>query len=316
MLPAVLYLLKSLFVLVNRLSNYQHWNFQNCLKSHIFSGHPCDRLPATPPTPIWVISSALKSSDRFVCIRRWHAIIYLFRPLFPTPPPPVHIYTREYWMFYREPSFLAFVRFGSSPTSFPLSLFSQSSCVSPLELAEGIGGGGWGGAKSYDYGKAWPSINHSHPPPVHNYTREYWIIYRGPSFLAFVRFGSSPTSFPPTSPVSKLSLFLSLIVCRRSSLLTGEGGRGGRGAKSYEHEKAWPSINHSILSDFYHLCFLKSTRDTDFQNWYGIILNADIFEDEAVYAFSSKAKPINKTGSKEFWTLSELDMIKYMNNRK
>jgi hypothetical protein len=30
----------------------------------------------------------------------------------------------------------------------------------------------------------------------------------------------------PSSPVSKLSLFLSLPVCRRSSLLTGDGGRG------------------------------------------------------------------------------------------
>jgi hypothetical protein len=37
-------------------------------------------------------------------------------------------------------------------------------------------------------------------------------------------------------------------MCRRSSLLTGEGGGGGRGAASYESEKAWPSINHSILS--------------------------------------------------------------------
>ncbi len=31
---------------------------------------------------------------------------------------------------------------------------------------------------------------------------------------------------PSPTPVSKLSLFLSLPVCRRSSLLTGEGGRG------------------------------------------------------------------------------------------
>jgi hypothetical protein len=28
----------------------------------------------------------------------------------------------------------------------------------------------------------------------------------------------------------------------------GERGRGGRGAKSYDREKAWPSINHPILS--------------------------------------------------------------------
>ncbi len=26
-----------------------------------------------------------------------------------------------------------------------------------------------------------------------------------------------------------------------------DGREGGRGAKSYEHEKAWPSINHLIL---------------------------------------------------------------------
>jgi hypothetical protein len=39
------------------------------------------------------------------------------------------------------------------------------------------------------------------------------------------------------------------------------------------------------------------------------------FEDESVEAFSSKAKPTNKTGSKELSTLSELDMIKFMNNR-
>jgi hypothetical protein len=32
------------------------------------------------------------------------------------------------------------------------------------------------------------------------------------------------------------------------SPVEGEEG-GGRGAKSYDHENAWPSINYSILSD-------------------------------------------------------------------
>ncbi len=50
-------------------------------------------------------------------------------------------------------------------------------------------------------------------------------------------------------PISKLSLFLSLPVSRRSSYLTGEGGRGGGGAKSHDDEKAWSSINHSIFTD-------------------------------------------------------------------
>ncbi len=55
-------------------------------------------------------------------------------------------------------------------------------------------------------------------------TRECWTNYRGPDLLAVIWFGSSP----PPSPVSKLSLFLSLPVCRRSSLLMGDGGGGGR----------------------------------------------------------------------------------------
>ncbi len=44
----------------------------------------------------------------------------------------------------------------------------------------------------------------------------------------------------PPPPVSKLSLFLSLPICRRSSLLTGEGGGGGgAGVKSYDR---WESL--------------------------------------------------------------------------
>ncbi len=35
---------------------------------------------------------------------------------------------------------------------------------------------------------------------------------------------------------------------KRDSLLTGEGGGVGGGAKSYDSEKVWPSINHAILS--------------------------------------------------------------------
>ncbi len=64
------------------------------------------------------------------------------------------------------------------------------------------------------------------------------VIYRGPGFLA-----------TNISPVDKLSLFLSLPVCRRSRLLTGVGVRGGeRGAKSYDGKKTCSSINHLILS--------------------------------------------------------------------
>jgi hypothetical protein len=49
---------------------------------------------------------------------------------------------------------------------------------------------------------------------------------------------------PSPSPVSKLSLFLSLPV----SPVELTDGREGVGAKSYDGEKAWSSINHAILS--------------------------------------------------------------------
>ncbi len=53
--------------------------------------------------------------------------------------------------------------------------------------------------------------------------RKDWMIYRGTSFLTVVWFGSRPAASP--FPVKKLSLFFSLPVCRRSSLLMGKGGR-------------------------------------------------------------------------------------------
>ncbi len=75
--------------------------------------------------------------------------------------------------------------------------------------------------------------------------REYWMTYRGPSFLAVVWFGSSPTPPPHPSAVSKLSLFLLCVAGR-------EGGerevRGG--TELYNRGKSWPSNNHSILSGF------------------------------------------------------------------
>ncbi len=53
--------------------------------------------------------------------------------------------------------------------------------------------------------------------------REYSMIYRGPVFLWF------KVWLLPPSHVSKLSLFISLPLCRRSSLLTGEAGEKGVG---------------------------------------------------------------------------------------
>jgi hypothetical protein len=53
---------------------------------------------------------------------------------------------------------------------------------------------------------------------------------------------------PPYPRFRQQVLFLRLPVCRRSSALTGERGGGGGGGNSCDREKAWSSINHSILS--------------------------------------------------------------------
>ncbi len=65
------------------------------------------------------------------------------------------------------------------------------------------------------------------------------MIYRGPGFPPVVWFGSSP------SLVSKLSLFLSLLVCRRSSLLTGDvaGGRRSQIIRRCEGLVLYKSFN-------------------------------------------------------------------------
>ncbi len=69
---------------------------------------------------------------------------------------------------------------------------------------------------------------------------------------AFLRsYDSAPPPSLPHPPL--LSLIMSLPVCRRSILLTEEGEGGWPGAKSYDREKAWPSIYQSILADVKYL---------------------------------------------------------------
>ncbi len=77
--------------------------------------------------------------------------------------------------------------------------------------------------------------------------------YRGPSFFRSKDSTPRPPPYPP-SPARNLPLFLSLPVCRMSTLLTRGGGGYGRGAESYDRKKAWASINYAILSG-YIACF-------------------------------------------------------------
>jgi hypothetical protein len=62
-----------------------------------------------------------------------------------------------------------------------------------------------------------------------------------------IRLLAHPFPSPLLSSVS-CRLFLGLPMCRRSSLLMGEGRGEVEGAESYDGEKAWYSMNHSILS--------------------------------------------------------------------
>ncbi len=65
------------------------------------------------------------------------------------------------------------------------------------------------------------------------------------SFLPTYELAPSPS--PPLSPVSKLDQRDRGRRRKKDTLLTGECGGGGGGI-SYDREKAWPSIKHSILS--------------------------------------------------------------------
>jgi hypothetical protein len=74
--------------------------------------------------------------------------------------------------------------------------------------------------------------------------REYWMIYSWPTMLSHRHM---IWLYPPF-PLSRQQVFQSSFVSPvELSYWRVEGG-GGRGTKSYDGEKAWSSINHSLLS--------------------------------------------------------------------
>jgi hypothetical protein len=85
------------------------------------------------------------------------------------------------------------------------------------------------------------------------------MVYRGPGFLAFASFGSSP---PPSSPVIKLSLFLSLPVLYVAGRAYGRERAGGAMGEETNHSTAGPlqSIQYSLSNTFLHQPIYKSLR--------------------------------------------------------
>ncbi len=94
--------------------------------------------------------------------------------------------------------------------------------------------------------KCFPStFSRQEPTQEKGRFREYWMIYRGPGFLAVVWIG-----FIPTPSVSKLDRRQTARLRKRDNLLTGDRkGGGAGGAKLHDGENVWgSSINNSIPS--------------------------------------------------------------------
>ncbi len=72
--------------------------------------------------------------------------------------------------------------------------------------------------------------------------------YRGPSFLVVVWFGSSPNPYPLPLPSVSSTCDTQEDWERETTCWQETRGGDGGGAKLCDGEKAWSSINHSLLS--------------------------------------------------------------------
>ncbi len=109
----------------------------------------------------------------------------------------------------------------------------------------------------------------------------YWMINRGPGFLAVVWFGSFPTHSHPLLSVTS--------TCdeeedwERETTGRRDMGEGGGGAKTYHGEKGWSSINHLLLSDLSRWmcnCALNTTM------YLYITVNNNTNYDKYTYAYN------------------------------
>ncbi len=90
-----------------------------------------------------------------------------------------------------------------------------------------------------------PVARRCFPPPPESIE---WFI-EGPCFFRRRIISSSPMHTIPPLPSASCPCFSVFLGVSGRAYTDGREGGGGRGAKSYVGEKAWSSINHSILFD-------------------------------------------------------------------
>ncbi len=120
---------------------------------------------------LWYLDQMVSSVRAFLLRSCWPAQLG-HPPSHPAALAGPHFPAREYWMIYRGSGFLAVGWFGSSnlhpPPVSKLYFFLSLPVCHWSSLRTGEGGGGRGGAKSYDSVKAWSSminsvLSDSHP---------------------------------------------------------------------------------------------------------------------------------------------------------
>ncbi len=85
-------------------------------------------------------------------------------------------------------------------------------------------------------------------------------FYKAPGFLAVIWFGSSPTPHPrfPSASCLSFSDFLHMCMWRKSSILTGEVGRGWERSQIIRQRESMVLCKHSILSALtYYIYFWR-----------------------------------------------------------
>ncbi len=138
--------------------------------------------------------------------------------------------------------------------------------------------------------------------------REYWIIYRGPGFLAVVWFDSTSTPSPlPPFPLASCFSFSVFLCVRRPSLLTGEGGGG-------LSRNIWPQESLALYKSSILSAHRPSSLCSSFTH---IRMMASSFRSSCYFYFSSgqtlKGQPSKLGIWRLYWRMQlHFDMVSWL----